>query len=241
MQKVKFAVIGSIAALVVIGGLSSAIVQAAPPESKIYGCVTGVNGNITRVKVVPHTCPAGTTPIEWAVAGSQGLQGSKGDAGIQGPAGEPGPQGEQGLKGEPGYSYEQALASVDDADSKVQSVMFGADGCVGLDFKRYSAYGNQSICAKTFRGLSTLNVLSVKAAPMNGQKPDARAIYIEPRECPNTWEGFNMTSGNVKGFLIEDVEPFKLKNSSEVSCVYMYLHSGYTAQGGMYQLVYSTN
>jgi len=244
VQKFKFVIFGSIAALVVIGGLSSVIVQAAPPESKIYGCVTGVNGNITQVKMTPHTCPGKSTPIEWSVGNSEPAQGPKGDTGLQGPAGEPGPQGIQGLKGDPGYSYEQALASVDDADSNVQSVNFGSAGCLGSNFKRYTGEarfgtGGESICAKTFQDLSSLNVLSVEASPRSDRNPDAMEIYIAPVECPNTFARFESikTYPNIKGYLIENSSPFKVGNATDVSCVFMFAYGDV----GMYQFVYSTN
>jgi hypothetical protein len=244
VQKFKFVIFGSIAALVVIGGLSSVIVQAAPPESKIYGCVTGVNGNITQVKMTPHTCPGKSTPIEWSVGNSEPSQGPKGDTGLQGLAGEPGAQGPRGEKGEPGYSYEEALASVDDPSAKVQSVMFGAAGCLGPDFKlnisdpRFFNY-DQLICAKTFQGLSSLNVLSVNTAPWGTTKPEAKAIYIAPGGCPNNFADLNAMRNvsNVKGYLIENASPFKVGNSSETSCVFMHAQYGV----GMYQVVYSTN
>jgi hypothetical protein len=282
VKKFKFGIVGSIASLILVGGLSASIVQAAAPETKIYACVTGINGNIIRVKMTPHTCPARTTPIEWSVSGAQGIQGVRGEAGprgemgIQGPAGLEGkqgiagpkgiqgatgdtgpqgpegiegkqgiagPQGIQGAKGDPGYSYEEALASVDDETSKVQSVSFGSGGCVGAGFKLYSAYGNQFICAKTFHELSTLNILSVRTAPSNGAKPDARAIYVAPVECPNSMDGLSsyMTTQNLKGFLVDNASPFRISNASSVSCVFMFIHVGYQAQSGMYQVVYSAN
>lgn len=51
----------------------------------IYACVTGVNGNITKVSNTPKTCPKGTTPISWNMAGpkgDQGIPGTKGDPGV---------------------------------------------------------------------------------------------------------------------------------------------------------------
>lgn len=242
MQKFKFVIFGSIAALVVIGGLSSVIVQAAPPESKIYGCVTGVNGNITQVKMTPHTCPGKSTPIEWSVGNSEPAQGPKGDTGLQGPAGEPGAQGIQGLKGDPGYSYDEALASVDDVDSKVQSVMFGGDGCIGPDFKLYRD-NSSLICATTFRDVANVNILSVKASTFQGAPSNARAIFIAPVECPSSYRDFSelRTTRNAKGFLIDNSSPFKISNDSEVACVFMLSTSAGGNDAGMYQVVYSTN
>jgi hypothetical protein len=240
MQKVKFAVIGSIAALVVIGGLSSAIVQAAPPESKIYGCVTGVNGNITRVKVVPHTCPAGTTPIEWAVAGSQGLQGPKGDAGIQGPAGEPGPQGEKGLKGEPGYSYSDVLASASDPESPLQAMTSSADGCTGSHFSTFME-GTNVWCYRSFQSATTFLIHNVKASDHNGQGADSRRLYLADVSCStNPWQ---KASWQIKQYLItelvSDQEPVKFKIGDSESCLWMGSF-GYTTYAATYHVVYST-
>jgi hypothetical protein len=244
MSKRKIVVIGSIASLLLVGGLSSALVQASVQETKIYGCVTAVNGNITQVKMIPHSCPPRTTPIEWSVSGSQTSQGPKGDTGEQGPAGEPGAQGPRGEKGEPGYSYEEALASVDDADSNVHSVMFGGDGCLGPNFIRYAGdtfkgTGSESICARTIHNLASLKVLSVKSAPSVGRNPDAMKIYLAPGGCPNTFESLKMlkTERNLKGYLIHNALPFKWGNSSEVSCLFMFAYG----DEGMYQVVYSTN
>lgn len=254
MKKLKFGIVGSIASLILVGGLSASIVQASAPETKIYACVTGINGNIIRVKMTPHTCPARTTPIEWSVSGAQGIQGVRGEVGprgemgIQGPAGIEGkqgiagPQGIPGVKGDPGYSYGEALASVDDAGSSVQSFSFGIDGCIGPEFSTFSDR-NERYCAKTFRDMSTLSILSVKTAPLNGQKPDARAMYIAAGECPSSFSAFYplMNANSKKAFLMENASPFKLNNTSEVSCVFMYLNGGYSAQSGMYQVVFATS
>lgn len=235
MQKFKFVIFGSIAALVVIGGLSSVIVQAAPPESKIYGCVTGVNGNITQVKMTPHTCPGKSTPIEWSVGNSEPAQGPKGDTGLQGPAGA---QGLRGEKGEPGYSYEEALASVDDPSAKVQAVSFGQGECLGPGFKSFWNVWD-SYCAKTYRDLTSFSVLSVQ-----GDAPqDTREIWIAPVECPNTWGEFVplMTSRNVKGYLFENVLPFKATSNSQNACVFMHMSQNDPTYSGVHQVVYSTN
>jgi len=236
VQKFKFVIFGSIAALVVIGGLSSVIVQAAPPESKIYGCVTGVNGNITQVKMTPHTCPGKSTPIEWSVGNSEPAQGPKGDTGLQGPAGEPGAQGPRGEKGEPGYSYEEALASVDDDTSKVQSINLGRGACLGPGFKSYWNGWNH-LCAKTFRDFSTFNVLSVQG----DAQIDTREIWMAPAECPTLWDDFGplMISRNLKGHLFENVSPFKMRNNSQAACVFINMGNDY--QSGVQQVVYSTN
>jgi len=54
------------------------------PNQTIYGCVTGINGNITKVSNVEHSCPKGTSVISWNSAGQkgdQGIRGLKGDSG----------------------------------------------------------------------------------------------------------------------------------------------------------------
>ena len=73
----------------------------------IYACVTGVNGNITKVSNTPKTCPKGTTPISWNMVGpkgDQGIQGLQGIQGVQGLKGDDGAQGLQGPIGETGPS-----------------------------------------------------------------------------------------------------------------------------------------
>lgn len=69
-------------------GLSSPYKSGVSQE--IYGCVTGVNGNITKVSNFPQSCPKGTSSITWNVLGPQGNIGPKGDQGLRG---ERGPNG----------------------------------------------------------------------------------------------------------------------------------------------------
>lgn len=54
------------------------------PNQTIYACVTGVNGNITKVSNFERSCPKGTSAINWNSAGP------KGDQGIRGLKGDPG-------------------------------------------------------------------------------------------------------------------------------------------------------
>lgn len=77
--------------LFAIGGLAfGASVNVVANDRVIYACVTGVNGNITKVSNVAHNCPRGSTPISWNEQGIQGNQGIKGDKGDQGDQGEAG-------------------------------------------------------------------------------------------------------------------------------------------------------
>ena len=67
-----------------------------------YACVTGVNGNITKVSNSPSACPKGTKPITWNQVGPKGDTGGVGPQGPKGDTGGVGPQGPKGQKGDPG-------------------------------------------------------------------------------------------------------------------------------------------
>jgi len=106
-EKVAFAVLGILA----LSGGSYAVAayqdNNVSNSQVIYACVTGVNGNITKVSNQPHSCPKNTTPISWNMVGpkgDQGLQGIQGLEGLQGPKGDQGLQGVQGLQGPKGDS-----------------------------------------------------------------------------------------------------------------------------------------
>ena len=68
----------------------------------LYGCVTPVNGNLTRVSTTPPTCPKNTSLITWGAKGAQGNAGAQGPAGIQGIKGDKGDTGSQGHEGQQG-------------------------------------------------------------------------------------------------------------------------------------------
>ena len=91
-EKLAFAVVAALA--MTSGGFAfGQSVNNVSSDQVIYACVTGVNGNITKVSNTPKTCPKGTTPISWNMVGpkgDQGIQGIKGDQGIQGLKGDPG-------------------------------------------------------------------------------------------------------------------------------------------------------
>jgi len=93
-RKEKAVVAGLIALTMSGGGFAfGASVNNVNSEQEIYACVTGVNGNITKVSNAPHACPKGTTPLSWNVVGpkgDQGVQGLKGDTGDKGDTGAPG-------------------------------------------------------------------------------------------------------------------------------------------------------
>jgi len=214
----------TVAGVLAIGAISASAVQSAYTAQGVYGCISPAGKNIAFLQPTEHSCPSGWSPISWA---------------SEGPVGAPGPQGSQGPKGDPGYSYEDALASADDQSSSVQTVFFSIDGCVGPGFQVF-ADRNERYCVKTFHNLESLNILSVKTGTSNGLKPDNRALYLAPGECPTTISGVGIATNGVKrALLIDGSSPFKLTVDSEYVCAVMYLNGGYQAQQGPYQIVYS--
>jgi len=86
-EKLAFAVVAALA--MTSGGFAfGQSVNNVSSEQVIYACVTGVNGNITKVSNAPKTCPRGTTAISWNSVGPRGEQGPVGLQGIQGPKGD---------------------------------------------------------------------------------------------------------------------------------------------------------
>ena len=67
--------------------------------------MTGINGNITKISNIPHSCPKRSFPINFNNAGP------KGEKGEVGPAGAVGPQGVKGDKGDPGTNSDGASSS----------------------------------------------------------------------------------------------------------------------------------
>jgi len=218
----------TVAGVLAIGAISASAVQSAYTAQGVYGCISPAGKNIAFLQPTEHSCPSGWSPISWA---------------SEGPVGAPGPQGSQGPKGDPGYSYAEALASVDNSDSEVQSVFFGADGCFGPGFQGLTNNGYDRYCLKTLRNVTSLNVLSVKSGVFQGTKPDSKPLYIAAGECPSTFDAAYalQLNKNMKALLIEDSEPFKLTINSPAACALLYLNTGYTAKIGAYQILYSTN
>ena len=96
-------------------------------DQVIYACVTGVNGNITKVSNTPKTCPKGTTPISWNMVGP------KGDQGVPGPVG---PTGAQGIKGD-SSSPMTYLTSPDGQKYPVFNTPFGVGVKIGSTFYQW--------------------------------------------------------------------------------------------------------
>jgi hypothetical protein len=214
----------TVAGVLAIGAISASAGQSVDTLQGVYGCISPVSKNISYLRPTEHTCPSGWSPISWASEGQVGATG---------------PQGLQGPKGDPGYSYEEALASVDDENSSVQSVFFSIDGCFGPGFEVFTDR-NERYCFRTFHNLESLNILSVKTGTSNGVKPDNRALSLAPGECPSTISEIYIASSRTKrALLIDGSSPFKLKVESEYVCAVMYLNGGYQAQAGPYQIVYS--
>jgi hypothetical protein len=103
-EKLAFSVVAALA--MTSGGFAfGQSVNNVSSDQVIYACVTGVNGNITKVSNTPKTCPKGTTPISWNMVGpkgDQGSQGIQGSPGAKGDLGEKGDQGSQGIQGSQG-------------------------------------------------------------------------------------------------------------------------------------------
>jgi hypothetical protein len=107
-EKLAFAVVAALA--MTSGGFAfGQSVNTVSSDQVIYACVTGINGNITKVSNTQKTCPKGTTPISWNMVGPKGDQGIKGEQGSQGQDGAQGPIGQSGakvyLKGPSGESF----------------------------------------------------------------------------------------------------------------------------------------
>ncbi|MFD4183713.1 collagen-like protein [Rhodococcus sp. NPDC058514] len=75
--------------------------NAAP--NTFYGCADLMVGFVTLITYEdPPTCPVGTDPVSWNLAGPQGDPGAPGAPGAQGPQGDPGAPGAPGAQGDPG-------------------------------------------------------------------------------------------------------------------------------------------
>ena len=231
MSKKSIFAASAISLLLIAGGLSAAAGQDNSSGSKVYGCVTSLNGNIVFVKTTPHTCPAKTTPIAWSLDLAQGPQGDPGPAG---------PQGAQGPKGDPGYSYGDALASATDPESQIQAMTSSSDGCTGSFFSTY-VEGTSVTCYRSFQSATTFLIHNVKASGHNGSIADSRALYLAPVPCStNQWK---KASWQLKQYLVTDLvsdqAPVKFRIGDGESCLWMSA-GGYSSYAATYQVVYST-
>jgi hypothetical protein len=100
-EKLAFAVVAALA-MTSSGFAFGQSVNNVSSDQVIYACVTGVNGNITKVSNTPKTCPRGTTPISWNMVGPKGDQGLPGSAVAKGDKGDKGDKGEVGATGPEG-------------------------------------------------------------------------------------------------------------------------------------------
>ena len=235
----KLTMAGVLAA-VLIGGLFSPS-QADQAGQVIYACTTPKNATVMRVSTTPVSCPAGTTPIQWG-AGSIGPKGDKGD---QGDTGLPGLQGPKGDKGDPGYSYEEALAAVNDSSSDSKSLMFGSShrsgaACLGEGFTMWSNY-NTYYCYRSFESVNKINFLSVDSASYNGLLPDAAAVYVMSGACPSKHDDYFVFERDNRpaAYLIKGQGPYSLEMPSSTSCIFTSFNLGYQSESGMYQVIYS--
>jgi hypothetical protein len=93
------------AILVVALGCAAAYASIPDPGGVIHGCYVPVSGKLTLIDTATTpSCPSGTTPLDWNLAGATGPQGLAGGAGAKGPGGDTGPQGPTGQTGPAGRS-----------------------------------------------------------------------------------------------------------------------------------------
>ncbi len=172
----------------------------------IYACVTGVNGNITKVSNVQKTCPRGTTPISWNASGPKGdqgatgLNGPKGEAGAQGTkgdSGEIGPVGPQGLRGPSGLAAAGPQLAIIDGTSERIYPVFGNRAQIDTNMWRFDSgtgaiipVGKLGEVAEYFRGPNCSGA-SVLVSRQNPKKP---AVNFEGEK----WWGLNWSYGNDK-------------------------------------------
>ena len=205
----KLTMAGVLAA-VLIGALFSPS-QAEQSSQVIYACTTPKNGTVMRVSTSPVTCPPGTTPIQWG-AGSIGPQGEKGATGPQGPKGE---------KGQPGLTYGEAMASGNDENSAIWSLI-NQPGCLGPGFVNLNE-GSYQYCARQFSGVHSIQILSVViTSEQNSYKGYAHAGYILKSTCPSTWSATNNainTMGPITLLAIDGMKPVSYSVDSDQVCL----------------------
>ncbi len=185
----------------------------------IYACVTGVNGNITKVSNVQKTCPRGTTPISWNVSGPKGdqgpigltgLQGDEGPQGLKGEDGEPGPAGPQGLRGPSGLATAGPQLSVMDASSERIYPLFGNRVFIEDNLWRFESatgtfvpVGKLGKVAEYFRGPNC----SGPSVLVSTQDPKKPSINFEDEKWSwYSWSYSNDRTGGSLSYL--DFKPF---------------------------------
>ena len=158
--------------------------------------------------------------------GDQGIQGLKGDKGDTGATGDAGPQGS---KGDTGYSYEQALASVNDPSSGT-FVMYAANSqCAGAGVSSfyYTDPNNSFVgCGKTISNAKVISLLSVVSSPSNNttnMSPswDFQPLYILSGTCPTTELNWKTAFSGAKPalYLINNSKPITVAVSSSNVCL----------------------
>jgi hypothetical protein len=217
----------TVAGVLAIGAISASAVQSSYTAQGVYGCISPAGKNIAFLQPTEHSCPSGWSPISWA---------------SEGPVGATGPQGLQGPKGDPGYSYDEALASVDDPNSAAQALVFGKKLCIGPGFQTVTS-GNEVYCSKKISDSKHFNILSVVGGISGSSYAEARNLYAVPGECPTTYSGFYalQTNPNVKALLISDQKPVKVELPSTTSCIFLWGDMSYGVTWAPTQIIYSTD
>lgn len=103
----RFTALVSLVAAGVVGAVVATIVGVSAhggDTTQIHSCVK--QDGTMRIVSASTACKSNERSLDWAVAGTGGLQGLPGAKGDPGDAGEPGAQGEPGLPGDPGQQGE---------------------------------------------------------------------------------------------------------------------------------------
>jgi hypothetical protein len=207
----------------VLAGSGIAIAQVGSGDSNtqvIYGCVTGLNGNIVKVSNVAHACPKNTTAISWNVVGP------KGDQGI------PGPKGEAASVPTPDPVFlndSQSSSWVMQAGMATLHILsvsprenrnYRCVGGEGMEFRSGGfSWVDSAACSRNMSGVKKITFLDVTTS--NNPNHEVLNFYVLPSICPLTESEMRsaLTDNEPAGFLVPDSKPFTYNVVSEQSCL----------------------
>jgi hypothetical protein len=212
-------VIGAVIGLV-LASSGIAIAQVGSEDSStqvIYGCVTGLNGNIVKVSNVAHACPKNTTAINWNVVGP------KGDQGI------PGPKGEAASAPSP----EIPIINSPSIQSWVMQSGFDRDRdfiCLGGTPLVHGGY--PKFCYKTIYGQNLLTFLDIEVQ----SSPSSEPFYVLDSACPQSIDQIwsETQSRGAAGWLVSGAKPFSYQLSTPESC--FVIMQPYNNDSGMFHI-----
>jgi len=204
-EKLAFAVVTTLA----LTGGGIAFGQTINPVSSdqvINACVTGVNGNITKVSNTQKTCPKGTTPISWNKVGPQG---------------QPGIQGIQGPKGDSGVSKLDELTLINGTDPNSFVLQAGNYICKGGTNLTIGKYGQTSFCFRQIESGGVLVVSDIQGATHLRYPSRDAQLHILPGACPKFSEGEfpNFHPDTFTMFLVPGAAPVGYTLSGTSSCI----------------------